>query len=56
MNKKAIFLDIDGTLVNHHGKIPDSAREAIAAARKKDMLFLCVQDALELRYLKKFLK
>lgn len=42
MNKKAIFLDIDGTLVNHHGKIPDSAREAIAAARKNGhVIFVC---------------
>lgn len=31
---KIIFLDIDGTIRNFDGSIPDSAREAIAKARK----------------------
>lgn len=30
---KAVFLDADGTLVNHRGLIPDSARQAVGAAR-----------------------
>lgn len=42
MNKKAIFIDIDGTLINHHGKIPDSARNAIEIARKNGhVVFIC---------------
>lgn len=34
MDKKVIFLDIDGTLVDFHGKIPDSAKQALALAKK----------------------
>ncbi len=35
MGKKAIFFDIDGTIMDEHGYIPDSALEAIHAARAK---------------------
>ena len=40
MKKAIIFLDIDGTLISEDGKryLPDSAREAIARARKKGNL------------------
>lgn len=39
---KAIFVDIDGTLVNDNGIIPESARYAIQAARKKGhLVFIC---------------
>lgn len=42
MNKKAIFLDIDGTLINHRGQIPDSAVKAIEEARKNGhAIFVC---------------
>lgn len=42
MNKKAIFLDIDGTLINHNGEIPDSALEAIKGARENGhAVFVC---------------
>lgn len=34
MNKKYIFLDIDGTLVNFDGKMPDSSFEALKKARQ----------------------
>ncbi len=34
MNKKAIFLDIDGTIYSSFGVIPDSAKEAIRKARE----------------------
>ena len=32
---KILFLDIDGTLINYSGVMPDSAREAVMEARKK---------------------
>lgn len=35
MQRKAVFIDIDGTLVDHNGVIPASARSAIAAARAR---------------------
>ncbi|TRZ39976.1 Cof-type HAD-IIB family hydrolase [Niallia circulans] len=40
--KKIIFMDIDGTLVNDHGIIPDSAKLAIRSAREKGhLVFIC---------------
>ena len=30
---RAVFVDVDGTLVDHTGRVPGSAREAVAAAR-----------------------
>lgn len=33
MDRKAVFVDVDGTLVNDLGVVPDSARAAIGAAR-----------------------
>ena len=42
MNQKAIFLDIDGTLLNHKGEIPQSARQAITKARANGhAIFIC---------------
>lgn len=42
MDTKAIFFDIDGTLINNQGEWPDSARRAVEAARVKGhRLFLC---------------
>ena len=39
---KALFFDIDGTLVNKEGQLPDSARKALDQARAKGhKLFLC---------------
>lgn len=35
MNKKVLFLDIDGTIVNYKGEIPNSAIKAIKETRKK---------------------
>ncbi|MFA9463591.1 MAG: HAD family hydrolase [Velocimicrobium sp.] len=34
MNKKVVFLDIDGTLIGFDGTLPDSTRAAIRRARK----------------------
>ncbi|MGI6230217.1 MAG: HAD family hydrolase [Tractidigestivibacter sp.] len=34
MGRKVIFLDIDGTLVNFSGELPDSARRALVLARQ----------------------
>lgn len=40
--QKIIFIDIDGTLVNDHGVIPESAKIAIRKAREKGhLVFLC---------------
>ncbi len=33
MNTKYIFLDVDGTLINYNGNLPESAIEAIKAAQ-----------------------
>lgn len=42
MNQKAIFLDIDGTLLNHKGEIPQSAKQAITKARANGhAIFIC---------------
>ncbi|MFS0778257.1 HAD family hydrolase [Neobacillus sp. 3P2-tot-E-2] len=40
--KKVIFMDVDGTLVNDNGVIPESAKIAIRKARAKGhLVFLC---------------
>jgi len=42
MKKKIVFIDIDGTLVDDQGKVPNSAREACIQARKNGhLLYLC---------------
>ncbi len=42
MSRRAVFLDVDGTLVNDRGLVPDSARDAVRAARGNGhLLFLC---------------
>lgn len=42
MVRKAVFLDLDGTLANGVGTVPDSAREAVAQARANGhLVFLC---------------
>lgn len=42
MKRKVLFLDIDGTLVDFHGELPDSAGMALEMARKKGhSLVLC---------------
>ncbi|EHL2562990.1 HAD hydrolase family protein, partial [Listeria monocytogenes] len=33
MTKKIVFVDVDGTLVNDDGLVPESARTAIIKAR-----------------------
>ena len=39
---KAVFLDVDGTLVNDRGLVPDSARQAVREARANGhCVFLC---------------
>ena len=35
---KLIFLDVDGTLVDYHNRIPESAVKAIRQAREKGHL------------------
>lgn len=42
MEKKIIFLDVDGTLCNEVGKVPPSARAAVRAARANGhQVYLC---------------
>lgn len=42
MNQKVIFLDVDGTLVDFNGHMPESAREALRQARQNGYrLVLC---------------
>ncbi len=42
MSQWAVFLDVDGTLVNDRGVVPDSARTAITRARANGhLVFLC---------------
>ncbi|MBG9367512.1 HAD family hydrolase [Streptococcus sp. NLN64] len=38
--KKVLFLDVDGTIVDYHNRIPESAKEAIQAARAKGHLVM----------------
>lgn len=42
MDKKIIFLDVDGTLVDFHGHMPESAKETLKKARENGhQLVLC---------------
>lgn len=42
MEKKIVFLDVDGTLCNDEGLVPDSARDAVQLARKNGhLVYLC---------------
>lgn len=42
MNSKAIFFDIDGTLINFDGEFPESAKVALREAKKNGhKIFLC---------------
>ena len=39
---KLIFLDVDGTLVDYHNRIPESAIKAIRQARKNGhLVYVC---------------
>ena len=39
---KLIFLDVDGTLVDYHNRIPESAIKAIRQAREKgNLVYVC---------------
>ncbi|MFT3877381.1 MAG: HAD family hydrolase [Propioniciclava sp.] len=39
---RSIFIDVDGTLIDHHGHIPDSAKAAVrAASANGHWVFLC---------------
>jgi Cof subfamily protein (haloacid dehalogenase superfamily) len=47
MERRAVFLDVDGTLVNHRGLVPDSAAAAVRAARANGhLVFLCTGRSL----------
>ena len=42
VNTKAVFLDVDGTLVNEGGLVPESAQRAVREARANGhRVFLC---------------
>lgn len=41
-NRKIIFIDVDGTLINYEGKLPESAKTAIREARKNGhRVYIC---------------
>ena len=44
MNKKIVFLDVDGTLCNDEGLVPNSARDAVRALEKMVIMFFYVLD------------
>lgn len=47
MQHRAVFLDVDGTLVDDWGRVPDSARAAVRAARDRGhLVFLCTGRSL----------
>ena len=47
MTPKSVFLDVDGTLVDEAGQIPDSARRAVREARANGhRVFLCTGRSL----------
>lgn len=47
MSPRAIFLDLDGTLLNDRGLVPDSAVRAVRAARARGhQVFLCTGRSL----------
>src|SRR5664279_6401925 len=42
MTRKAVFLDVDGTLIDDYGQVPGSAAEAVREARTNGhLVFLC---------------
>ena len=42
MDRRVVFVDVDGTLVNDRGMVPDSARDAIRqASANGHLVFLC---------------
>jgi hydroxymethylpyrimidine pyrophosphatase-like HAD family hydrolase len=42
MTRKAVFLDVDGTLIDDYGRVPDSAVRAVREARRNGhLVFLC---------------
>ena len=44
---RAVFIDVDGTLVDYRGRVPDSARAAVATARSNGhKVFLCTGRSL----------
>jgi Cof subfamily protein (haloacid dehalogenase superfamily) len=46
-HRKAVFLDVDGTLVNDRGLVPDSAGRAVRKARANGhLMFLCTGRSL----------
>ncbi len=45
--RRAVFVDVDGTLVDYRGRVPTSAQEAVAAARANGhVILLCTGRSL----------
>ena len=42
MERKVIFLDVDGTLVDYHNQLPASAIIAVKKSKTKRTLGLCL--------------
>lgn len=49
---KIILIDVDGTLVDYENNLPQSAVDAIKKARKMDIGFIYVLDAVKLKFMK----
>ena len=42
MTRKAVFVDVDGTLIDDYGQVPESAARAVREARTNGhLVFLC---------------
>ena len=50
MKQKIILLDIDGTIYDQKGHIPDSTRQAIKKQNKKDIQYCFVPDGPKERF------
>ena len=48
---KVIFIDIDGTLLDYENKLPASADRAIKEARKRNIVFIFVQDVVKSKFM-----
>lgn len=46
-HKKVVFLDVDGTMVNDRGEIPESAKEAVRRAKANGhKMVVCTEEAV----------
>ena len=53
MQGKIIFLDVDGTLVNYEGQIPESAVKACVSPERKEIRSISVQAGAGRKYIRR---